>query len=143
MQFSTILFILSSFVVANDHKTSAINPGFAPFDNLKTGPNPDTVACKVDEDCQSACCDGKKCRAPDALKPGVESCRNGLTPNFNGGLHFVQIGSGQAAAAGNNAAAAKKGGAKAKGKKNAKKAKKGKKGKKEKKAKGKKAAKKA
>ncbi|KAJ3307862.1 hypothetical protein HDV04_002448 [Boothiomyces sp. JEL0838] len=136
MQYSTILFILSSFVVANDHKTSAINPGFAPFDNLKTGPNPDTVACKVDQDCQSACCDGKKCRAPDALKPGVESCRNGLTPNFNGGLHFVQIGSGKAAAGG---ASAKKG----KGKKNGKKQNKGKKGKKQKKAKGKKAAKKA
>ncbi|KAJ3383914.1 hypothetical protein HDU92_003895, partial [Lobulomyces angularis] len=51
-------------------------------DQFTTGP------CTKDEECQSACCDGTKCRAPDALK-GAETCRDGLAPDFTNGLKFV------------------------------------------------------
>ena len=65
-------------------KTSALDRGFAPFDNAPVGPGIDSVtSCSSDSECASACCDGKKCRAPDAIKQGVQTCRNGLTPSFN------------------------------------------------------------
>ncbi|KAJ3068324.1 hypothetical protein HK102_007204, partial [Quaeritorhiza haematococci] len=91
-----------------DGKTSRLNPAFAPFDDKVKGTTFITQACTRDEDCFSACCDGRRCRAPDALK-GAETCRDGLRPDFTNGLRFVQgpvdqaiaPGSGNAAGAGN------------------------------------------
>ncbi|KAJ3080769.1 hypothetical protein HK102_002821, partial [Quaeritorhiza haematococci] len=72
-----------------DGKTSRLNPAFAPFDDKVKGTTSITGACTRDEDCFSACCDGRRCRAPDALK-GNETCRDGLRPDFSNGLRFVQ-----------------------------------------------------
>ncbi|KAJ3124717.1 hypothetical protein HK098_000913 [Nowakowskiella sp. JEL0407] len=43
-----------------------------------------TGPCSEDNDCASGCCEinQKKCRAPLSLKPKVEFCGNGFTPNF-------------------------------------------------------------
>ena len=68
---------------SSDRKTSAINGAFAPFDNLPFGNGRDDSQCTNDGDCQSACCDGKICRAPDDLK-NQQTCRNGLSPVFDG-----------------------------------------------------------
>ncbi|KAJ3080770.1 hypothetical protein HK102_002822 [Quaeritorhiza haematococci] len=72
-----------------DGKTSRLNPAFAPFDDKVKGTTSITQPCTRDEDCFSACCDGRRCRAPDALK-GAETCRDGLRPDFTNGLRFVQ-----------------------------------------------------
>ncbi|KAJ3310221.1 hypothetical protein HDV04_005160 [Boothiomyces sp. JEL0838] len=61
------------------------------FSTFPAGKQFTTGACTADSDCQSACCDGKKCRSPSALRPNVESCRNGLTTNPKGDGTFVHI----------------------------------------------------
>ena len=81
----------------SDRKQSGTqsNPpnAFAPFDVSKipcTGFIRDTGVGTTDEVCESACSDGKFCRAPDALK-GVQTCRSGVAPSFGvgGALSFV------------------------------------------------------
>ncbi|KAJ2997017.1 hypothetical protein HDV02_005961 [Globomyces sp. JEL0801] len=77
---------------AKDRKDSkTAGPAFAIFDNQPCGPINITGPCTRDDECGSSCCDGKKCRAPDALK-GAETCRSGLAPDFTNGLKFVKKG---------------------------------------------------
>lgn len=55
-----------------------------------------TGPCIADADCASGCCELAQniCRAPLSLTPGVQSCKDGRTPDFNNGpAHFVQIAS--------------------------------------------------
>ncbi|KAI8900704.1 hypothetical protein BC833DRAFT_239886 [Globomyces pollinis-pini] len=88
---------------AKDRKDSkTAGPAFAIFDNQPCGPINITGPCTRDDECGSSCCDGKKCRAPDALK-GAETCRSGLAPDFTNGLKFVNKGAN--GGAGNNAGA--------------------------------------
>lgn len=84
--FFATLFVLATFANAKD-------PGLEVFDDVPKGKGFTTAPCTKDEQCRTGCCDGAKCRPPEALKPGVESCRNGLTPNFgaDGALTFPTI----------------------------------------------------
>ena len=87
-----VCFIIWIFPYITLDKNSRTNgPAFAPFDNKPVGTMFTTGPCSKDEDCISACCDGTRCRAPDALTPGKQTCRDGLTPDFTQGLKFVKI----------------------------------------------------
>ena len=56
--------------------------------NVDQAPQPNsngtfiTGACTDDAGCISNCCVSGKCRAPLSLKPGVEACQSGFSPNF-------------------------------------------------------------
>jgi hypothetical protein len=52
-----------------------------------------TGACSADADCASGCCETNQniCRAPLSMTPGVQSCKDGRTPNFDNGAKLVQI----------------------------------------------------
>ncbi|KAJ3307702.1 hypothetical protein HDV04_002683, partial [Boothiomyces sp. JEL0838] len=60
-----------------------------------------TGACTADTDCASTCCERtqKICRAVLSLKPGVQACGDGRTPNFDHGAKIVNIDGGNAAPA--------------------------------------------
>ncbi|KAJ1550332.1 hypothetical protein HK096_007518 [Nowakowskiella sp. JEL0078] len=66
-------------------KTTTVAPS-ANTPAAGTGKQFITGKCSVDGDCASGCCEPVKgtCRAPLSLKPGVEFCGNGFSPNFNG-----------------------------------------------------------
>ncbi|KAI8903380.1 hypothetical protein EDD86DRAFT_272358 [Gorgonomyces haynaldii] len=86
----------SKIVNINDKAPQAPAQGSqAPAQQGKVAPGTQFITgpCNADADCASTCCQtGKKiCRAVLSLQPGVESCLDGRTPNFDKGAKIVQI----------------------------------------------------
>jgi hypothetical protein len=85
------------------HFVSAISVLVLTLASINAAPNPYpkvagtqfiTGPCTSDSDCASNCCEQTQniCRAPLSLNPGVESCKDGRTPDFNNGpARFVTI----------------------------------------------------